>query len=232
MFFKKNILLVLMFVCISCSKNETLFEEKTENINLAYTIDLKDKKNNILFDFGIWMFKNKEPNQNGIANWLNIPHQNKEILEPINVLWIDLKSKNEEEATNAILFFLKQNGLAERKGSSTGYATFFEDYQWKEQYRETWSDKQDPITVNNHGRIFVAHKTKYQNQDKDFFVSTGAFSIEDEQHLFVSFKEAQEQFKVLENWRLHANALKVGNIINTNNISTFDREGVKVFILK
>lgn len=229
MFIKKIILLVLFLILYSCSENNiNIPQQKTPDIPLEYNFKLTDK--NTAFKFGIWMFKHKGHNKNSIANWISVQHLGKDVLEPINVLWLDFKAKSKEESTNNVIKFLELNNFIMRSGSSVGYFSFFEDFEWVPQYKATWSDKLNPNTINNHGRTFLSHQIN-DNLGKSFFVSSGAFSIEDEKHLFISFKDALNQFKEVEDWSIYLENLDAGNIIKFENYDTFDHEGIKVFIL-
>lgn len=228
---KKFSLIFALSIFSSCSEDIISLEEKAPDIKLKYSLSIQDKNTINTFNFGIWMFKEQHNHKNAIANWLNIPHSKKEILEPINILWVDFKSKTKKEASEKIASFLALNGLILRNGSSTGYSSFFKDYEWSAQFKETWSDNTNPATINNHGRIFISNNLKNDEEDNFLFVTSGAFSVETEAHLFLSFKDAVNQFNAVDNWRLYNSKLKVGNKINTSEISTFDHEGVKVFVL-
>lgn len=223
----RTIPFIFIILLISCTKE---IKDLNENIELKHNFKVVTEKDQVNFDLGIWMFKDMIADKNYIANWLNTRHDSKSILEPINIIWIDLKAKDKTEASNNVVQFLKQNGFVNRRYSSTGYSSFFDNIEWIPQYPETWSDKADPRTINNHGRIFLAHKTSSKSNNL-VFVSSGAFSIESETHAFISFKNSLKQFNEVSEWRIYKNNLDIGNIIQTTNYSTFDHEGVIVFIL-
>lgn len=228
---KKTLHIYLFILLCSCSENNILLEPKTPALKFKYKLTIPKNNSFVSFNFGIWMFKANYINKNAIANWINVEHLGKKVLEPINVVWVDFRAKNKEESTENIISFLTQNNFLMRSGSSIGYSSFFEDYQWVGQYQETWSNKLDPNTINNHGRIFLSHQIKTESNGS-FFVSSGAFSVESEKHLFISFKEALQQFNAVKGWSLYKDKLNVGNSIVFDNYSTFDHEGIKVFILK
>ena len=204
--YSKIFYLLLLTFYISCDKTFDQNGIQNENIDLNYNFLFPYKNDSVSVNIGIWMFNEKRANKDHIANWLNLKHNNKSIIEPINILWIDFKAENRIEANENIVNFLKANGLLTRKYSSTGYYGLFEKINWIDQYPETWSNNQNPRTVNNHGRVFLSHKIE-RDSVKPFFVSTGAFSIEDELHHFVSFEKALHQFINLNEWSLYKKRL-------------------------
>lgn len=231
MYLRKVICFISCISLFSCSESKITLEKRTPQIKINYNFNLSDKNDQVNFDFSIWMFKNNNnPDKNSIANWLNIAHQSKTILEPINVLWIDFRAKTKSEAINNNIKFLTLNNFLMRSGSSKGYFGFFENKEWIEQYKDTWSDKKDPLTINNHGRTFLAHKV-ISKSGNTVFISSGAFSIESEKHLFVSFNDALKQFNEVDDWWVYKENMDVGNLVEMNNYSTFDHKGVKVFVL-
>jgi hypothetical protein len=222
---------------LSCSSEKDFFnqeiisrDEKAVNFTDFITV-FKDQEEKTSVDIGIWMFKTKELNLNSIANWIGVQNEGKFILEPINVVWVDYVSKSKQEAEEKVITFLINNNFLHRSGSSIGYAAVFEQNYWIEQYRETWSDKLNPNTINNHGRVFLGFETK-TNEGNRAFVSTGAFSVEDEKHLFLSFDDALKQFNETEIWKIYSEYLSVNNVVKNYWFSTFDHRKIKTFILK
>jgi hypothetical protein len=228
--FKISFYIILLLILVSCVKTIEGVENINDHINLKYNLTIDNQNDEINFEFGIWMFKDKKADKNYISNWLNTKFNHLNVLEPINVLWLDFSAKNEKEAIDNVVEFLKLNKFSIRRYSSTGYFGLFENNKWIPQYPETWSDKLDPRTINNHGRVFLAHQIS-SKLNKPIFISSGAFSIETETHAFISFNKALKQFNEVKEWSLFADNFKVGNIVQTNNYSTFDHNGVKIFIL-
>jgi hypothetical protein len=223
--------LILFIIILSCSDKNNLFEFKKETISLKENIIVSNNNNeSVDFDFGLWMFNNKEPDADFIANWINVKLEGKRILEPINVLWVDYKAKNKAEAIKNITSFLFSNGFLIRSGSSTGYYAFFDNNNWIHQYEETWSNKKNPNTINNHGRVFLAHEVK-SNLNNPVFLSSGAFSIESERHFLISFDTALKQLNEVNEWTIFDNSYKAKNITSNYAYTTFDHKGVKIFIL-
>ena len=192
------------------------------------TIDTKNRGTSN-FNIGIWMFNQQKVEINSIANWINVTHMGKTILEPINVIWIDCKATNVNQANNNVTSFLNANNIYPRTGSSEGYFALFENENWVIQFDKTWSNQSNHATINNHGRIFLSQEVISDNGEI-IFVSSGAFSYENPQHYFLSFKNAIDELDEKIDWKIYKEKLLVGNIINTNTYNTFDHEGVKVFI--
>ena len=233
----RKFLLIFISVLLSfCSSNEDLIplsNSKSEKIiNLLYPLTInKNNEEKVSLDIGVWMFKRNELDVNSIADWLGIRFDGKVLLEPINIIWVDFVSKNKEEAEQKVLTYLEKNNFLHRSGSSTGYLGIFENNYWLHQYRETWSDKLDPNTVNNHGRIFLGYET-FSNLGNSVFVSTGAFSVENEKHHFISFEKSLWQFHETEFWKVNSEVTTLKNIVKNDTYSTFDHNRVRTFILK
>lgn len=227
-YLKKPSYIIFFILLVSCVKIGV--ENPNEYIDLKYNLTIPNQNDEVNFDLGIWMFNEKKADKKYISNWLNTRYLNRVLLEPINVLWLDFRAQNKAEAINNIVEFLKLNNFLIRKYSSTGYYGFFENNIWIPQYPETWSDKLDPRTINNHGRVFSAHQIK-SKLNNPVFISSAAFSIESETHAFISFDNALKQFNEVNKWRVFKNNFKVGNIIQTKIYSTSDHNGLKIFIL-
>lgn len=231
MLFRTSFLIVLFLITSSCSDKTDVFELKQEQVSLSENIKITCKnKENLNLDLGLWMFNKKTPEISSIANWIGIQLKGKVILEPINIIWLDFKATNKVEAEENIVKFLKANDFLMRSGSSTGYYGLFENDYWIPQYMETWSDNTNPTTINNHGRIFLAHELK-DNSNKSFFVSTGAFSIESESHHLISFRDALKDLKAVIDWTVFNYSYQAKNIITSNNYTTDDHNGIKIFTL-
>ena len=152
----------------------------------------------------MWMFSEKQFEVNAIADWIGVKKNGKTILEPINIIWVDFRATNKNEAIENITTFLNDNGFLLRNGSSNGYYGLFDSSEWIHQYKETWSDNQNPNTINNHGRIFLSHQLK-SNLNNAVFISTGAFSIEDQNHYLISFDDALKKIDKTGQWQIFKN---------------------------
>ncbi len=227
----RNLLFILpLLLFSSCSKEDEnkVFQKNTLNFTQEIQIETLND-GNFELNIGIWMFKKQKKEIDAIANWINVQHLGKTILEPINIIWVDLTAKTTEEANLNVTTFLKANNINPRAGSSEGYFGLFENNNWVSQYDKTWSNQLNHITVNNHGRIFLSQKI-ISNTGKTAYISTGAFSYENEQHYFISFKNAIYELQEQNNWKIYDEQLQIRNIISNSVYDTFDHEGAKVFI--
>lgn len=232
MIFRNIIFIFMLILLFSCNDSDEIeLNERSVSFKINHNFNLLIASDTVKFNAGIWMFKEKKATINSIANWINIKHFGKTILEPINVVWIDFKATNKTEATNNIVAYLEENKFVLRNGSSTGYYGLFDYNKWIGQHKQTWSDNINPVTTNNHGRIFLAHALE-NDVNETYFISTGAFSIESPEHYFVSFNNALHQFKETKEWSIFKDNLKIGNIYNTNDYTTIDHEGVKILVLR
>ena len=219
----------LILLIFSCKEEESYYEN--EKIDLIDRITVFNNSNNtISFNFGMWMFSEKQFEVNAIADWIGVKKNGKTILEPINIIWVDFRATNKNEAIENITTFLNDNGFLLRNGSSIGYYGLFDSSEWIHQYKETWSDNQNPNTINNHGRIFLSHQLK-SNLNNAVFISKGAFSIEDQNHYLISFDDALKKIDKTGQWQIFKNRFISNNIIQNNDYSTYDHKGIKVFVL-
>ncbi len=194
----------------------------TKNISINYL-----EEDTLEASIGLWMFKKKALKENAIANWLN--WYNPDILEPINIIWIDLRANDELEASKNIEQFLISNGWNVRSGSSTRYFAYV-DGKWLFRYSGTWSDHPNPNLPNNHARVFTGHRLSSQKQV--VHLSTGAFSREDGPvHHYISFNEARNALRPLGGWKLAEEELDLGNRIWHSQCTTMDHTGARVFVL-
>ena len=174
---------------------------------------------------GIWMFSSPENatipalltenrtkpelKVQAIAEWLGVPLVlpggiEQDILEPINVMWIDYTAENHEEARGNVQDYLEQADFElEAPGSSLfpnhsyGYWGWYDGGMVTDMVRQwpatsTWVDALQP-TENNHGRVFAT--VNVGTEENPAFYTLGAFSREssrDEGHKFLSFDAAQQ----------------------------------------
>lgn len=232
----KSTICIFSFLVLSCEKSD--FNDKLESFHnktfkiplLDYTNSIQLSNENISFEIGVWLYKSKYLQYEDIANWLGIQHKGKFLLEPINILWIDLKAKNKNEAVKNVEKHLSFNDFHPRSGSSEGYYGNING-EWFIQHNKTWSNKASHLVENNHGRVFISNQVKI-NSDKSIFISTAAFSIETKEHLYLSFKKAKSDFLPNNDWKLITESYDLNNSYFDLLHSTDDHDGVKIFILK
>ena len=100
----------LILLIFSCKEEELYY--KDEKIDLIDRITVFNNSNNtISFNFGMWMFSEKQFEVNAIADWIGVKKNGKTILEPINIIWVDFRATNKKEAIENITTFLNDNGF-------------------------------------------------------------------------------------------------------------------------
>ena len=136
-------------------------------------------------DIGVWMHRGQQLAQTTIANWLGVPHEQKQLFEPINVLWVDPTVSSEVAARNNVLAFLDRCDF-KREGDylfgaiprhSSGYSAWANG-QWRGQYDpdDAWVQLSFGGLSGDHGRIFPAFQV--MSAAGAVYVTPGAFSRE------------------------------------------------------
>lgn len=184
-------------------------------------------------EIGLWLFTEDSLSTAYIADWLGkdfLEFSFRSLLEPINIIWIDHRAESNEEAAENLTAFLHGNGFESRGGSSTGYWGWING-KWFRQLEETWSDRSHGYLGNNHGRVFGAQKVPTDSVN-NIYISTGAFSLENALHDYVSFDEALSDFSASGEWQVLHSAIDLGNRTDNEFYTTDDHRGVLVFELK
>jgi hypothetical protein len=205
---------------------------------------------------GLWMHKEQELAREAIADWLEVPYEGKELLEPINVLWVDSAARSDEEARDDVVSFLDACGFA-REGKQLGLATHSYGYHayyngiWKEQYDadDAWVDREllGSIVSSNHGRIFPSFQAT-STAGRSVFFTSGAFSREgplgtlgsgveclfnvERCHAFQSFNQARDALRCGARGWLTTGLYDFGSaypLSSGRSFSTGDHDGVLVF---
>jgi len=209
----------------------------------------------VTVEVGVWMHKERSFGRAAIADWLEHPYQGKELLEPINVLWLDPLVTDERGARDNVADFLGECGFR-REGDqffgliprhSSGYSAAYAGGVWRDQYDsdDAWVDGLlRGGGSNNHGRIFPAYEAP-AGTSQSVFVTSGAFSREEGTeanpscytdvercHAFVSFNRARDQLSCnAQGWRL-LGIQDFGNVYPLSmglSFSTADHSGTIVF---
>jgi hypothetical protein len=169
--------------------------------------------------------------RDAIANWLDVPYEGKDLLEPVNVLWLDPAARSEEEARDNVVDFLDDCGF-EREGDaffglvprhSTGYYASYGGGVWKRQYDPDDAWVQGLLGgqfTNNHGRIFPSSSV-LSTIGRPVYLTSGAFSREgpfgnpffagvdcgfkrEVCHPYRSFDQARDELNCgVRGWRVH-----------------------------
>jgi hypothetical protein len=154
----------------------------------TFTYDHSSSSVNVTAIVGLWMHKEQRFDRDAIADWLEVPHEEKEVLEPINVLWVDPTASSEEEARDNVVEFLDECGF-DREGNvffglvpkhSSGYYASYDNGVWRSQYDQDDAWVQGLLGgefTNNHGRIFPAFLAT-STAGTPVYLTSGAFSRE------------------------------------------------------
>jgi hypothetical protein len=156
--------------------------------NFAYAYRHRSASLSLDVTLGVWMHRATQFTREAIADWLNVPFANKELLEPINALWVDPIAGSEDAARDRVVDYVDACGF-EPEGHalfgsvpkhSTGYSAVYGNGVWKPQYDidEAWVEGfLGGDFENNHGRIFPAFLAASQS-GQPVYVTSGAFSRE------------------------------------------------------
>jgi hypothetical protein len=179
-----------------------------------------------------WMYQNDMQK----ANWLGLKWDGKNLLEPINIIFIDTISRTVSESNHKLIENLKRAGYSKKPHHSSGYigyigGTFYPQIPREKYY--AFSNENAEID-NNHGRIFgpCRFNSKY------FY--TAAFSREvinpftKIMHRYGSFNRARDELSQ----SLDKNsAFRIVGFVNLNNAiidnkenTTADHDGVAVVL--
>jgi hypothetical protein len=181
---------------------------------------------------GKWMYQ--EDMQK--AHWLGLKWENKNLIEPVNVVFIDSISKTQSESNDRLIENLLRAGYAKKPHHSSGYIGYIGDTFYPQLPREKYSAFSNKIAEidNNHGRIFGPHHHNGK------FIYTAAFSREvidplsKIMHHYGSFNRARDE---LSQSLDKISAFKIVRFINLENTiigneenTTADHDGVAVVL--
>ena len=207
-------------------------------------------------DVGGWMHRGQRLERATIAKWLGVPFEQKELFEPINVLWVDPTAGSEIAARDNVVSFLDQCDFA-REGDflfgsiprhSRGYSAWANG-QWREQYDpdDAWVQLAFGGISGDHGRIFPAFQVT--SAAGAVYVTSGAFSREggygnpflfgldcavnrENCHAYLSFNAARDKLNCgVSRWTV-SGPVDLRNIYPTSrglSFSTADHTGALVF---
>lgn len=161
-----------------------------------------------------------------VANWLGRPTKDgRELLEPINLIIVDLLSSSEEESRQKLIDILKDAGFPQRPGHSSGYKGLINE-QFFEQTPSVdnvaFADFMWAFT-NSHARFFGPFKSK------SMYTWIGSSSQEKGTiHDYVSFNYSRDL--MTKNISERTNAEYLGNVnlenrIDSKSQSTGDHDG-------
>lgn len=177
-------------------------------------------------DIGKWMLKS-----NGdIANWGGKTYQDKELLEPVNVIIIDPTSTTREESVQKLNAAMRASGFPARRPHSTGYYGVIDDARYGQQPSGFLLAYADSEGLADHGRMFgPAPAANGQG-----FVWTGAFSTQGAGHGYASFDAAGEELAeqlVNSGAATRLDDVYLGNAENTATQTTGDHTGYAIVLV-
>jgi hypothetical protein len=181
---------------------------------------------------GKWMYQDDMMR----AHWLGIKWENKNLIEPINVILIDKRSKTIDEAISILFENLNKAGYTDRTPHSSGYLGYIGDRfysQLPQEKHHAFSNEISEID-NNHGRIFGPYH--YNGS----YIFTGAFSreiidpVSKVDHHYGSFNRARDEFSQSINKK---SAYRIAGFVDLKNFilnsienTTGDHDGIAVVL--
>jgi hypothetical protein len=171
------------------------------------------------------------------ARWLDVKYFGKSLREPINVIIVDDRTSDLDEARNNLYAACKRAGFEARKGHSGGYSAYISGSLYSQLPGEKdHAFSNEPYELNNnHGRIFGP----YLASGKAVF--TAAFSreeidpLEKVKHGYNSFNKARDNFTGAMD---RSTCFKIKKFINLDNvfiadpnITTGDHDGIAVLLV-
>lgn len=180
-------------------------------------------------EIGPFMYRSK--NLDSVANWLGRSAEDgREILEPINMIFVDDQSTSLEESRSRIYDVFTTAGFKARFGHSSDYFGWMNDTFYKQTPTEKETAFSDFMWVftNSHARVFGPFKSE------DYWIWIASSSQEKGTiHDYVSFSQSRD--KMAENMvRLSGCTLlgrkPLNNLVNTPTSQTGDHDGFATVI--
>lgn len=131
----------------------------------------------------------------GTAHWLGAKVHGKELVEPLNVVFVDRRSRSAEEAQAALEKALAQAGFPGRRGHSGGYFAFVDGRlrpQLPAQPNHAFSDAPFEFP-NDHGRVFGPVAAEGRFLFVAAFSREGIAPLDKVKHRYVSFNRARDR---------------------------------------
>ncbi|GAT62792.1 hypothetical protein PJIAN_395 [Paludibacter jiangxiensis] len=182
-------------------------------------------------EIGKWM----ERSSGKPADWLGTRFQNKELIEPINVVIIDAFAKTRTESIRKLMIACQKEGYTDREGHSSGYYARIDTNrlsQLPDEHRRALSDR-NFLFPNNHGRIMGPEYFEGK------YIFVGAFSREAfrffsrAHHVYQSFTIARNDFcEKLGRGHIYRiiGECNLENRINSRWITTGDHDGEAILL--
>jgi hypothetical protein len=168
---------------------------------------------------GKWMYQDDLEK----AHWLGIPWEGKNLIEPINVVFVDAVSKTADESIGNLVENLTRGEFTDRTHHSSGYVGAIGGVFYPQLPRERYHAYSNAVAEipNNHGRIFGP--CHYQGK----FIFIAAFSREIIEpgekvlHHYGSFKRARDELSQSLDKK---SSYKITGFVNLGNAIVNDAE--------
>lgn len=186
-------------------------------------------------DVGKWMLQ-----RNGdIADYGGLPYEGRTLLEPVNVIIVDQRSKNSLAATWRLNAAMRRAGFPPQLIHSTGFQGLIDDQRYRQQPRGFLVGYSDDFFLlpNNHGRIFGPDPV----ETGAGYVWSGAFSTQKvgfvdglPRHVYTSSNRARDALaaELAASGRARLGGLvALDNSYDTETFSTGDHDGYAAVII-
>jgi hypothetical protein len=188
-----------------------------------------EKVSEQLPEMGPFMYRSES--LDSVANWLGRPAEDgREILEPINMIFVDDQSTSMEASRARIYDIFSNAGFRARFGHSSDYVGWMNNTFYTQTPTESETAFSDFMWVftNNHARVFGPYKSD------DYWIWIASSSQEKGTiHDYVSFSKSRD--KMAENMVKLSGCVLLGsiplnNLINTPTSQTGDHDGFATVI--
>lgn len=186
-------------------------------------------------DIGKWMLDSRGE----IADYGGLPYEGRTVLEPVNVVIVDSRSRSTLEATWRLNAAMWRAGFPPRLIHSTGFRGLIDSQLYRQQPRGLLVGYSDAFFLlpNNHGRIFGPDPVETSSG----YVWSGAFSTEEfvfyqglPRHAYVSGNDARDALaaKLVSSGRATLGTpVSLENSYNTDTVTTGDHDGYAAVLM-
>jgi len=186
-------------------------------------------------DIGKWMLDSRGE----IADYGGLPYEGRTVLEPVNVVIVDSRSRSTLEATWRLNAAMWRAGFPPRLIHSTGFRGLIDSQLYRQQPRGLLVGYSDAFFLlpNNHGRIFGPDPVETSSG----YVWSGAFSTEEfvfyqglPRHAYVSGNDARDALaaKLVTSGRATLGTpVSLENSYNTDTVTTGDHDGYAAVLM-
>jgi len=181
---------------------------------------------------GKWMYQADKQR----AHWLGMKYRDKNLIEPINIIFIDSISKSAEEAMQRLTSELLQAGYPGRALHTGGYQGFIDTGFYQQLPREKNHAFSNHVAEmnNNHARVFGPH---FFGNSYLFIAALSRENIapfDSVKHSFASFNRARDEFAESldqkSNYKIIDYVCMHNFILNDSLNTTADHDGIAILL--